>query len=1053
MKIHEYNEMMAYLTRPAPKVQTASLMDEYLGDQKEYQRAVDEGFQGTYEEFLRMRSMRETSAYGGRIGFDKGGMAKVVAYVESLPKGTTITTKMIEDYVSKNNLDVNVSNFFNRRAPNIKGYKFLTDTRKKDFKLTDTEKANIEAYGQDKYDKLKEDWEKFRVRQGKDVGALAPEKTQKVKFKKEYDKAIKYYKKRGVEPNIDSIRRNIARNDGKFTPGNIKLRGEAGLSSLLKNYEKADLIADLKKGKNLSEIAIEYLDKNEKQVLKVLEGKRDYSKPLGRISTELGNAIKADKEATKLLNKIKKENNFNKLKNKTKYATEVETLLPYAQEQGLVPKVNLKGVPIDTASKYFQYAYKIKRDPIAKLFGFYEKVGIEHPGGVARALIFDDAATLNEIVATMPDTNITAGYTYDTYATGQARFFEKTGDPKYIKKINQIILNKQKEFGKPRTILNVEGDKVTRRTTKFSLTNPNLLEDSKSFINEYIIAGGSKRKNFNKLDSSLQKSILAFEKGNKTEGNKFLKTALEDTGAKAELDMAMDKIKLNATIVGENAIAEGITVCTTGGGKVKKSSGGRIGYGKKCYSGQALMDFVRENPEEAMKAFKASKEVNASMAKNPSKWLKAGRLTARELGPLGILGGEILFGGALTMMELGQGKTVWEALDNGFLYGLAGVEDKVLLDYANKFNFSDKQKEYIKTALDVSKKAPAYLKILDTMSKMDSTKLTTTEPGPRGMGKGRERPTAYARYKTLADKKLAEINALKEGVSKDDFLRASGYLQGLQLAKEHDESWRRDEIKKSQIRAMENIKDYHNLNYDYEPYNMNQGGRVGLDKGSKPKNPGRRAFIKGLGALAVLPIVGKFFKMSDVASVAKRPKVYTGPAIDKVKGMPEWFPGLVKKLWNEGEDVTKKVAYNDRQVVKRGTLESGDDVDLIYDVGSGDVSINVTPKKGTYETGSGAYNREYSLDYRKGIGDESTKGTPPDEFGVIESRPVRTSKDDIELDWSDEMTVDEAMSDLTELEAFSKNKTTTQIHKKKGTKKKDVDPGIDPTDYFPDADF
>ena len=128
MKIHEYNEMMAYLTRPAPKVQTASLMDEYLGDQKEYQKAVDEGFQGTYEEFLRMRSMRETSAYGGRIGFDKGGMAKVVAYVESLPKGTTVTTKMIEDYVSKNNLDVNVSNFFNRRAPNIKGYKFLTDT-------------------------------------------------------------------------------------------------------------------------------------------------------------------------------------------------------------------------------------------------------------------------------------------------------------------------------------------------------------------------------------------------------------------------------------------------------------------------------------------------------------------------------------------------------------------------------------------------------------------------------------------------------------------------------------------------------------------------------------------------------------------------------------------------------------------------------------------------------------------------------------------------------------------------------------------------------------
>ena len=38
----------------------------------------------------------------------------------------------------------------------------------------------------------------------------------------------------------------------------------------------------------------------------------------------------------------------------------------------------------------------------------------------------------------------------------------------------------------------------------------------------------------------------------------------------------------------------------------------------------------------------------------------------------------------------------------------------------------------------------------------------------------------------------------------------------------------------------------------------NQGGRVGLKKGT-PKSPSRRAFIKGISALAVLPIVGKYF--------------------------------------------------------------------------------------------------------------------------------------------------------------------------------------------------
>ena len=379
--------------------------------------------------------------------FDKGGMAKLVSYVEGLPKGSTVTAQILQDYADKNNLDVNLKNFFNRNAKTIKDKTFISDTRSKDLKLTSEEKANIEKYGQEKYDKLTDKSDKLRVRKGQDVGSLALEKQQKVKFKKEYDKAIKYYKSKGIEePNMDSIRKNIARNDGKFNATGSKLQSESGLTGLFKNYEKADLIADLKKGKNLSEISIEYFDKNEKQVLKMLEGKRDYSKPLGRLSTDLSNIISGDEEATKLYNKIKKQNSFNKLKNKSTYKKAVETLIPFAQEQGLIPNVNLKGKKINTASDYFNYAYKVKRDPVAKLFGFYERVGIEHPGGVARALIFDDPATLNEIVATMPDTNLAAGSTYDTYATGQARFFEKTKDPKYIKKINQIILNKQKRI-------------------------------------------------------------------------------------------------------------------------------------------------------------------------------------------------------------------------------------------------------------------------------------------------------------------------------------------------------------------------------------------------------------------------------------------------------------------------------------------------------------------------------------------------------------------------------------------------------------------------------
>jgi hypothetical protein len=55
----------------------------------------------------------------------------------------------------------------------------------------------------------------------------------------------------------------------------------------------------------------------------------------------------------------------------------------------------------------------------------------------------------------------------------------------------------------------------------------------------------------------------------------------------------------------------------------------------------------------------------------------------------------------------------------------------------------------------------------------------------------------------------------------------------------------------------------------------------------------------------------------------------------------------------------------------------------------------------------------------------------------------------MDIDWdANYTTVDDAMSDLTELEAFAKNKSTKQIHKKKGTKPKDVFPDYDPGDPY-----
>ena len=61
------------------------LMDEYLGAQKEYQKAVDNGFQGTYEEFLRYKSSG-SFAEGGRAKFGDGTITPVLKLGSNVKK-------------------------------------------------------------------------------------------------------------------------------------------------------------------------------------------------------------------------------------------------------------------------------------------------------------------------------------------------------------------------------------------------------------------------------------------------------------------------------------------------------------------------------------------------------------------------------------------------------------------------------------------------------------------------------------------------------------------------------------------------------------------------------------------------------------------------------------------------------------------------------------------------------------------------------------------------------------------------------------------------------
>ena len=90
--------------------------------------------------------------------------------------------------------------------------------------------------------------------------------------------------------------------------------------------------------------------------------------------------------------------------------------------------------------------------------------------------------------------------------------------------------------------------------------------------------------------------------------------------------------------------------------------------------------------------------------------------------------------------------------------------------------------------------------------------------------------------------------------------------------------------------------------------NINLVVRKKFQKGSPPSK-GRRNFLKLMGGLAALPVVGKFFKFAKPTSTAVQ-------AAKEAKGVPSYFPKLVEKIKLLGDDLTSTRATGERQVVK-----------------------------------------------------------------------------------------------------------------------------------------
>ena len=163
-----------------------------------------------------------------------------------------------------------------------------------------------------------------------------------------------------------------------------------------------------------------------------------------------------------------------------------------------------------------------------------------------------------------------------------------------------------------------------------------------------------------------------------------------------------------------------------------------------------------------------------------------------------------------------------------------------------------------------------------------------------------------------------------------DFVREQGDIEGAdKLQKVEDEI--KAAIEAGNKRAAKKLKDKKKKKDD--PEEKADGGRIGFKDGMD-----RRSFLKIMGGLAAIPVVGKFFKLAKTAKGIKSVPIIQTP---NAPGKPEWFDALVTRVIREGDDVTKTMATKDRQNVYRKKIDDETEVMVTQDLDEGVTRIDI----------------------------------------------------------------------------------------------------------------
>lgn len=218
------------------------------------------------------------------------------------------------------------------------------------------------------------------------------------------------------------------------------------------------------------------------------------------------------------------------------------------------------------------------------------------------------------------------------------------------------------------------------------------------------------------------------------------------------------------------------------------------------------------------------------------------------------------------------------------------------------------------------------------------------------------------------------------------------------------------------------------------PEDMAKGGiaRIGLKDGMN-----RRTFLKLLTGLAAVPIIGKVFKPLKVGKkVTQVPIIKTGD----VPGKPEWFDQLVNKVILEGDDVTKRFATQERQVIHMKKIDDETSVTVTQDLNDGSIMVDVDdPIRNVM--GESGDDTSVQMLLKKNPGDESNPAGA-DEFSFTEAdmRNYMDGPDDYTTEFTENTVrkMKDLTSDLGKIKSYATGKKQTMKEFIESKKRQDM---------------